>query len=94
MTNINIVDPRLRWFVDVMRSKMSELRNQQKDDWRNQNAQDIFGRIQDEVLELQASMFSREAPEACIKECADVANCAMMLADWIAVNHGGYNALH
>jgi hypothetical protein len=86
MTTMNLVEPRLAWFVEEMRAKLALPRNQAKGEWRNNSEWGLLFMLRDEVNELEQIMDSfamGETTEAeVIKECADVAGFAMMLADW------------
>lgn len=86
MTQMNIVEPRLEWFVGVMRQKLSMPKNVAKSDWRRLSISDNIQGINGEVLELILAYGTRPIPtkneiDAMILECADIANRAMMLAD-------------
>jgi hypothetical protein len=85
MTDMSTVDDRLGWFIEKMRSKLSESKNLSKGDWRTASENYFVKRIDDEVVELKIELFdvARPDPEKIIKECADVANFAFMLADWV-----------
>jgi len=85
MTDMSTVDDRLGWFIEKMRSKLSESKNLSKMDWRTAPENYFVKRIDDEVDELKTELFdvARTDPERIIKECADVANFAFMLADWV-----------
>lgn len=85
MTDMKIVEPRLRWFVKIMRKKLAMPKNVAKTDWRELSILKNIRGIKDEYNELiQAWTFavpSNDEIDAMILECADIANRAMMLAD-------------
>ena len=85
MTDMSTVDDRLGWFIEKMRSKLAVSKNLAKGDWRSMTDNYLIRRIDDEVAELKVELFdvARTDPERIIKECADVANFAFMLADWV-----------
>lgn len=85
MTDMNTINERLDVFVARMREKLSEPKNLAKGDWREADENYLVGRIDDEVRELKIELFDvdRPVPERIIKECADIANFAFMLADWV-----------
>ena len=84
MSTMDIVDPRLQWFVGRMRDKLALPKNQAKTDWRELNPEENIQAIRDEYDELTKAFqtaASGQDLEDVIDECADVANRAMMLAD-------------
>lgn len=85
MTTMNVVDPRLEWFVERMREKLAVPRNQEKGDWRGADTDYIFGLLMKEVMELHRAILTGTGMKV-IEEAADVANFAMMLADMIGPN--------
>jgi hypothetical protein len=85
MTDMSTVDDRLGWFIEKMRSKLAVSKNLAKGDWRTASENYLVKRIDEEIVELKVELFDapRSDPEKIIKECADVANFAFMLADWV-----------
>lgn len=81
MTRMADVRPRLDWFVDQMRARLAAKDNQRKDDWRELDLDDLLQRLQEELDELTAALENGKAEGSAIRECADLANFAMMLAD-------------
>ena len=80
MSSMHVLAPRIRWFVDQMKSKLRM--NQQKADARGLSRGRLFEMLEGEVEELRAEIEQGTVdPECVIAECADVANFAMMLAD-------------
>lgn len=67
------------WFVDMMREKL--LANAHKGTWRNDAVGDLFLRLKLEVDELERVIETRRPRHMVVRECADVANFAMMIAD-------------
>lgn len=69
----------VRWFCDRMYDKLHK--NQHKGvSWRTETALWLMERLEDEVGELEVAIDEKNKEEI-IKECADVANFAMMIAD-------------
>jgi len=87
MTAMNIVNPRLDWFVNQMRVKLARPKNVAKSDWRKMTMQELFARIKDEVAELEEALsnhahdMDEDSLEGVLSECVDVADFCMMLAD-------------
>jgi NTP pyrophosphatase (non-canonical NTP hydrolase) len=78
----------VKWFSEQMESKLKE--NDKKGGWDNCNIYWLIGRLKEETNELlNAVDLHRDlgaSKENIIKESADVANFAMMIAD-IARKH-------
>lgn len=69
-------------FAEAMIEKLNEPEKNQKGDWRQYNAWYHFDRLEQEIAELKIELIgSNTSKEAILKECADVANFAMMIAD-------------
>jgi hypothetical protein len=67
-------------FSKIMEEKLSE--NDNKDGWDNCTNQYLFSLLLHEVAELSELIFNdRVWPEELRRECADVANFAMMISD-------------
>lgn len=86
MATPDLYEPRLKWFVEKMRGKLALPKNQAKGDWRIEDVERLYDKLDDELDELADAIFiirsnSRERTEEIIKEAADVANLAMMVAD-------------
>ena len=74
-----VLRPEVQWFAGIMESKL-----QQADGWKDENALWLFERLVQEVFELHEALIKTTySEEDVIKECADVANFAMMIADII-----------
>ena len=71
-------DEMLTKFVAAMEAKLKK--NSWKDPWYNCSLQYLSMRLTQERKELRRAMTRRDAHEV-LKEAADVANFAMMLAD-------------
>ncbi len=71
----------VRWFGQCMLDKLKA--NSHKGfTWRSDNADELFKRLTDELMELGDELLKpRVDKEKIIKECADVANFAMFIAD-------------
>ena len=91
MTMMNIVEPRLRWFVRQMKEKLKQ--NEYKSDWRKLSTKKNMKAIKDELRELSFELFGYDENfnngDSVIDECADVANRAMMLADLVKSQYKG-----
>lgn len=68
----------VKWFAEQMESKLQE--NDHKGGWEECDPFWLLDRLKEEIFELKLSM-ARQENEDVIKECADVANFAMMIAD-------------
>lgn len=76
--------PVVLWFAKRMEAKLAK--NRHKGDrvgWLNSDPVALLKRIQGEWKELEEAMASGHA-EDITNECADVANFAMMVADWFS----------
>jgi NTP pyrophosphatase (non-canonical NTP hydrolase) len=72
--------PEVRRFAEQMELKLRE--NDHKGGWQDEHIYWLIQRIGDEHKELiEAVLFKTDDVHAIIKECADVANFAMMVAD-------------
>lgn len=69
----------VQWFAGRMLDKMG-VHSRKGVTWREEKASWLLERLGDETLELKDAIESRDK-EAIIKECADVANFTMMIAD-------------
>jgi len=67
--------PALRWFAEQMELKLRA--NDHKGGWNQCSLQYLFEKLDEEVGELSATLTNEET----IREAADVANIAMMIAD-------------
>jgi len=78
--------PSVRWFAGVMEQRLREFDTQRgKRGWRDDPPQALFGRLVEEGLELQKAVDRLIEGDSIIREAADVANFAMMIADRIVV---------
>lgn len=65
---------------------MQKLReNEHKGHWRFEGLMPLWNRLAQEVAELHQAIRDGESPEAIARECGDIWNIAMMVAD----NAGG-----
>ena len=88
---MDVVRPRLRWFVREMDRRLARPKNQRKADWRNPRACDVFslfeharkelGELEDELPLLSGEMMTPARAKRIAEESADLANMAMMVAD-------------
>jgi NTP pyrophosphatase (non-canonical NTP hydrolase) len=53
--------------------------NKRKETWENTQIEDLIDFLEDEVIELLKAHYYDEGNEAICRECADVANFAMMI---------------
>jgi NTP pyrophosphatase (non-canonical NTP hydrolase) len=67
------------WFAEQMELKLRE--NDHKPHWRGSDIEYLHKRLQEEVDELMYELHSPLNEERVVKEAADVANFAMMIAD-------------
>lgn len=72
----------LAWFVGQMEAKLSIPVNMNKDHWLEEGLQFLREGIRQEVKELESALNDCDLGNA-IKECADVANRSMMIADYM-----------
>jgi NTP pyrophosphatase (non-canonical NTP hydrolase) len=74
-----MIRPELQWFVQQMEQKLKE--NDHKQHWNNYDIDYLIHRIYEEQDELEIAITQKLSAKEIIKECADVANFAMMIAD-------------
>ena len=67
----------VRWFAERMEEVLRG--NDHRSGWGNVEVLDLFWMLQDEVRELEAALWYGKGDV--VKECCDVANFAMMIAD-------------
>lgn len=67
------------WFAEQMEKKLKK--NDNKPHWLDSSPDYLLERLCDEVKELMQARQHGKSPTFVIKECADVANFAMMIAD-------------
>lgn len=94
--NSSVVRVALLWFAQCMEEKLDE--NDTKDDWAFKNthtktdrtlvSRTLVEQLRGELKELEAALDNDEPRENVIRECADVANFAMMIADIHGFNLG------
>lgn len=72
------IRPELQWFVKQMESKLQE--NDHKQHWSKLHPDYLIERLYQEAKELWEAVERRD-PVEMVKEAADVANFAMMIAD-------------
>ncbi len=79
-------EPVLERFSQDMRAKLALPKNVRKPHWTESDLSYLLDRLDDEVLELKTACENRTCPEdatAIRSEAVDVANFAMMIADWV-----------
>ena len=69
-------------FTPLMRTKML-VRGDKLDEYGAKGSMYFYRRIQEELAELTEALVEGKTPEEIVLECADVANCCMMMADKI-----------
>lgn len=80
--------PSVLKFAELMEAKLAK--NRHKGDragWLNADPRDLFDALEHEVSELEEA-FNEGDAIAIAKEAADVANFAMMVADWFVERSG------
>jgi NTP pyrophosphatase (non-canonical NTP hydrolase) len=84
--------PWVNAFAQEMENKLAENRHKgDRDMWRESDPLDLFKRLTEEVDELANELWRPDIernPERILRECADVGNFAMMIAD-VAGRLGG-----
>ncbi len=75
-----VVRPAVKWFAEQMEAALK--RNDHKGGWLQDDWDELYDRIKDETKELKKECEKLyQDDEKIIKEAADVANFAMMIAD-------------
>lgn len=72
--------PEVEAFADAMEAKLRA--NDHKRGWRECNLQYLSMRLTQEREELRQAIERDATPQEILDEAADVANFAMMIADW------------
>lgn len=75
-----VLRPVVKWFAEQM--ELALIKNDHKNGWLNDDWDELYDRIKDEMKELykECGKFTKDE-EKIISEAADVANFAMMIAD-------------
>ena len=76
------IRPEVRWFAEQMEARLRA--NDHKTGWLDCNDSWLLGRLREELEELAGEVLAwgeSRRPEYVVKEAADVANFAMMIAD-------------
>jgi len=73
---------RINHLIEFASEKMKErlLKNLDKPGWWNESFDYLFSRLNEEVEELLSAVMLKKEKEEIIKECADIANFAFMIA--------------
>ena len=80
MSNEIELRPEVQWFAEQMELRLRA--NDHKDGWEDEEALWLWSRIREEWQELHDALFlTPKSHPAVIREAADVANFAMMIAD-------------
>lgn len=75
-------------FAQTMEEKLAENRHKgDRDGWLKCDPWALFKRIKDEVTELERDLEHCCHPDSVARECADIANFAMMVADAYRERH-------
>lgn len=75
----------IEWFPKIMKDELMKHLN--RPGWKKVNFHFLYARLLDEVIELDSVLFTKSnelrkiKKDKAIRECADVANFAMMIAD-------------
>lgn len=69
----------VKWFAEQMEAKLQE--NDHKGGWENCSVEYLLNRLNEEAQELFYATETPNSMETIIREAADVANFAMMIAD-------------
>lgn len=78
-----VFNPIVDWFAQQMKDKLGLPKNVAKGDWRDlADTSYLLQRLNEERRELISAMADDGSYDDIIKECADVANFSMMIADW------------
>jgi len=81
----NMIKLAMDWFPEKMQAELMKHLN--RPGWKKATFHFLFKRLCDEVVELDSVLFTkgnevrRGRKEKAIKECLDIANFAMMIAD-------------
>jgi NTP pyrophosphatase (non-canonical NTP hydrolase) len=76
--------PALDWFAGEMANKLATPKNVAKLHWTRLPLNDLLYYLREETEELREALLKYEnEPGEVISECCDVANFAMMIADWV-----------
>jgi hypothetical protein len=72
-------------FAIAMVDKLNEPKKIEKGDWKNEDTEELFRLLEDEIDELYVTLHGltvgKATKEDVLKEAADVANYAMFIAD-------------
>ena len=73
--------PEVRWFAEQMELQLQA--NDHKPGWQNSSYSSLLTRLEQETKELEELMKEpwADRKDEMVKECADIANFAMFLAD-------------
>lgn len=74
-----LMRPVVKRFAEAMEKQLCA--NDHKGGWAGTEAFELLAHLREEYTELRRAMFPFVSPEAVLREAADVANFAMMIAD-------------
>lgn len=78
--------PHVLSFAKRMEAKLSKNRHKgDREGWLKCDVQFLISALKDEVGEMEAAAWEGDADETA-NECADIANFAMMIADWFVTH--------
>lgn len=74
--------PHVLKFAEAMEGKLAKNRHKgDREGWLKNDPWELFNRLRVEVKELDLALTHCQSPDEVLKECADIANFAMMVAD-------------
>ena len=74
-----VIENTVEWFAKQMKDELNE--HLDRPGWKKEPMNYLWNRLVEECLELDTELKNRPSKKIIIKECADVANFAMMIAD-------------
>jgi len=74
--------PHVLKFAEAMEGKLAKNRHKgDREGWLKNDPWELLTRLKQETRELELALEFRQDPDSVLKECADIANFAMMVAD-------------
>jgi len=80
-----MIERTVNWFAEQMKSALNK--HLDRPGWKKEGVFWLLGRLNEEIAELFKAIEFKETKVKVIKECADVANFAMMIADVYESGH-------
>jgi NTP pyrophosphatase (non-canonical NTP hydrolase) len=71
------------WFAERIKQKLREPRNEAKPSWRDDDLPTLFGKLADELAELDEAIAIKKNVSAIIDEAVDCAAYSMAIADLV-----------